>query len=1102
MTDDPRKPRLDSMFDAVEARIDDLLSPTRDDDDPATEARDWLPERIGDYDIVRRIGAGGMGVVFEAVQESPRRRVAIKLLAPHHASPDRLRRFRQEAELLGRLRHPGIAQIYEAGSFDSGAGQHPFFAMELIEGRDLRAHCDERGLDARARLGLVAEICDAVQHAHDAGVVHRDLKPDNVLVDARGHPRVLDFGIARAAASSTVLSTIVTGDGQLVGTLGYMAPEQLDSTEDDVDARADVYALGAIAFELLTRRLPHQIAELPVSAAIHEIATRDAPRASQIEPSLAGDVDTILAKALESSADRRYGSAAALGADIRRHLEDQPIHARPPSRVYLLRKFVRRNRGLTIGAVATFATLTVGLIVALVLLGREQEQRRRADANAREVLHNQMRIVGSLNAEARRAMEQRRWHAAYASHTLVPESARGWSWHLRAQTMPRILDLPSDLIGTTPDAPPGPPAARFRFVDDDRIVGLDGARDVVFVYDIATASRRDLFGGTGIVALGPPCPTGLMIAHTSDEALLLDLDREAVVDRWPISDAPRPGSVSDDGRVVVVQAKPGLARVMVDGTLWREIDYSGERLRRLHPCCLVDPSGARLFVNTLRELRVIDIATGRTRTFEPPDGFDRIWGFGLRDGWICDATKVDDATVTATWLVRGDEWTRDPQTTRRSVGARNSLSAPRDGRFVATGCDRGLHLRDSATGEPVQMHRWQDEAGYLELDVRYWSTVEVSPSGRHVLLETLETQPWLVTLDEDWVDPHKDVRCSTYREHDKVIYDVAVSHDGCLVASASPDDPVVRVWDARTSETITTFERRGETFAARDALFAFSADDERLLMTTPMPGRDGAGVVEWHLRTGEVATHWPERPHTTGNHAPLLDDFIGRLAPGPRARLSRKAHMVGDRALSVWTTYENFGWQNAPGDARGDHWRVVPEPGRPTRLDAWALAVHPTEELVAVVSCERIAQGADFASESIALRRATDGELLASSPLPDNPWAVAWSPDARSIAVAVGDGDIAMVETEFLTVVDVFRAHDEFVKNLVWMPDSVRLVTVSGDCTARVFDCRPRAVREAELQRWRTLRTAAAASLARGESPATGDPLAAAAARVERILSR
>ncbi|MEM7515408.1 MAG: serine/threonine-protein kinase, partial [Planctomycetota bacterium] len=230
------EPKIEEAREALEGLLEEAEGAS--ETDPA-----WVPEVVGPYRVVRRIAEGGMGVVYEAEQTSPRRKVALKVIHPLLVTPTRLRRFRQEAEVLGRLQHPGIAQIYEAGTYDLGRGEQPYIAMEFVEGETLTAYAKERQLPLRARLKLLALICDAVDHANEMGVIHRDLKPDNILIDGRGQPKVLDFGIARASEGSTMLTTMVTEQGDLLGTIAYMAPEQLEGQVEEITARSDVYGL-------------------------------------------------------------------------------------------------------------------------------------------------------------------------------------------------------------------------------------------------------------------------------------------------------------------------------------------------------------------------------------------------------------------------------------------------------------------------------------------------------------------------------------------------------------------------------------------------------------------------------------------------------------------------------------------------------------------------------------------------------------------------------------------------------------------------------------------------------------------------------------------
>lgn len=333
-----------------------------------TSTQDLAPKRIGAYRILRLLGQGGMGTVYEAEQDRPRRRVALKLMRPGLVSPSALRRFERETEVLGRLQHPGIAQIHEAGLHDGD----PFFAMEFVDGPSVTEYAAVRNLGVRDRLRLFARICDAVHYAHTMGFVHRDLKPNNILVAEIGdpsepQPKVLDFGIARATDAEFETTTMHTAAGEILGTLPYMSPEQVAGEIDDIDARSDIYALGVVLYELLAGRLPYDLGRHVIVEAARVIREEEPTRLSSIDTRLRGDIETIVGKTLEKERERRYQSASDLASDIRRYLSDEPIAARPPSTWYQLCKFARRNRALAGGVAAVILVLTAGVIVSTTL---------------------------------------------------------------------------------------------------------------------------------------------------------------------------------------------------------------------------------------------------------------------------------------------------------------------------------------------------------------------------------------------------------------------------------------------------------------------------------------------------------------------------------------------------------------------------------------------------------------------------------------------------------------------------------------------------------------------------------------------------------------
>jgi hypothetical protein len=284
--------------------------------------------KIDEFLVRRRIATGGMGRVYEAQQQTPKRLVALKLLKEGFESPEAKHRFFREIEILGRMKHPGIAQVYQSGTYAEGGASAPYFAMEYITGsRNLVDYCREENLDLHTRLRLFLKVCEAVYHGHLFGFLHRDLKPDNILVTTDGHPKVIDYGVARATDADLALSTFQTEESRWIGTLPYMSPEQCEGDATAVDVRSDVYSLGVVLYEMLCQQLPYDLDGVPLLKAARIVSEQEPFQPHNINPDLQGDLEWVMLQALAKPRDRRYQSVELFGKDIESCLAGRPVEA-------------------------------------------------------------------------------------------------------------------------------------------------------------------------------------------------------------------------------------------------------------------------------------------------------------------------------------------------------------------------------------------------------------------------------------------------------------------------------------------------------------------------------------------------------------------------------------------------------------------------------------------------------------------------------------------------------------------------------------------------------------------------------------------------------
>src|SRR5215475_14203914 len=401
--------RIRALLHAAENGTD-FLTPIAPNPAPTLPAIEKPGDRIGRYKLLEQIGEGGCGVVYMAAQEEPiRRHVALKVIKLGMDTRQVIARFEAERQALALMDHPNIAKVHDAGATATG---RPYFVMELVRGLRITDYCNDKRLSTRQRLELFIQVCQAVQHAHQKGIIHRDLKPSNILVtvnDGVAVPKIIDFGIAKATSGERLTDkTLFTAFHQFMGTPAYMSPEQAELTSVDIDTRSDIYTLGVLLYELLTGQTPFDPKEL-LQAGLDEMRrtlrekepARPSTRLSSLDAELLtatarlqglepprlitlvrGDLDWIVLKCLEKDRARRYATANALLTDIQRHLSNEPVTARPRSRLYEFQKTVRRHKVGFAATATVMLTLFLGLGIVTWSLLKEKRARQRADTEA------------------------------------------------------------------------------------------------------------------------------------------------------------------------------------------------------------------------------------------------------------------------------------------------------------------------------------------------------------------------------------------------------------------------------------------------------------------------------------------------------------------------------------------------------------------------------------------------------------------------------------------------------------------------------------------------------------------------------------------------
>jgi eukaryotic-like serine/threonine-protein kinase len=785
--------------------------------DPPENDGEALGSRIGHYKLLQKVGEGGCGVVFMAEQEEPvRRRVALKVIKLGMDTRSVVARFEAERQALAMMDHPNIARVLDAGTTDKG---RPYFVMELVRGIRITDYCDENHLTTKARLDLFISVCQAVQHAHQKGIIHRDLKPSNILVtlhDGVPVPKVIDFGIAKAIEQKLTDKTLFTALHQFMGTPVYMSPEQAEMSGLDIDTRSDIYSLGVLLYELLTGKTPFDAQELlqsgfdeirrtirqveppkpstrlstMLNADLTLVARRHGADPSKFSKLVRGDLDWIVMTCLEKDRTRRYETANGLGTDIQRHLNNEPIRARPPSATYRLQKWVRRNKLVFAAGTAIAAALVIGLTVSIwqavratqakgdALAAREQaetnaqmaiaaqasEATLRQQAEASEARVRQASYSTEMLFAADEIEGENRGHAMELLNLSRPQSGRvdlrSWEWrYLWAQCQSAELFT----VGTH-----GQEIYRVVFLPDGRLACGDFGQSVK-IWDPKT--RKTLASETvGPISDLEISPDGTLIgaAFWASEFALLDA-----------TNLTRKARANFRSKVYHLAFSP------------RDKVFATAGPEHVALWSLKLPSPSLVWTQAWRDVSGLAFA---------PDG--ETFAFATKDQRVF----VFDAT------------TRTMRKTMAALGEPSEVAFNPDGsRLAVSHWNGAVAIYDPATGAEIAVltnhTKWVASLAFS----RQAPILATGSADQRIRL--WDTQSWKET--------------ASFKGHLNLVDSLAVSPDGRWLASGSKDRSV-RIWNleanpvSEVSRTFTNANALGFAVSPKAEFFAMVNDDATL----------------------------------------------------------------------------------------------------------------------------------------------------------------------------------------------------------------------------------------------------------------------------------